>query len=119
MIDPDIKAEIDKINENLIGIQKKGSTGIWRAFFNGMFSALGYVVGLALVVVILGWILQKTGLLQAFQDRVKDFGYIIDQAKKLTGAGPTPTPESSSDTGSGGYTTVTLPDGQQVQVKYK
>jgi len=92
-------------------MQKKSSGGIWRAFFNGMFSALGYVVGVALVVVLLGWVLQKLGPLQAFQNKVKDFGQIIDQAKRITGSGPNPTP------GNGGETTVTLPDGRQVQVK--
>ena len=62
MIDPDLKVELDQLNKNLTEINKKsGSAGIWRSFFNGVFGALGYVAGLALVVVILGGYCKKPG----------------------------------------------------------
>ena len=52
MIDPDLKIELDKLNENLVAIQNKKSGGVWRAFFNGMFGAFGYLVGIVVVVVV-------------------------------------------------------------------
>ncbi len=93
MIDPELKIQLDSITENLNQINKKsGKTGIWRSFFNGVFSALGYVAGLAIVVVILGWILQRTGLLPAFEAQVKNFTDLVDSAKKLI-----PTDQKSSN----------------------
>jgi hypothetical protein len=84
MIDPDLKTQLDSINQNLTEIKKKsGSGGVWRAFFGGVFSALGYVVGLAIVVVILGVFFQKTGLLKPFQDQVVNFTDLIGAAKKI------------------------------------
>ena len=91
-------------------IEKKKGPGIWRAFFNGVFGALGYVVGVALVVVILGWILQKTGLLPAFKEQAKNFSDLINQAKKLTA------PNDQNSTSSGGDSVITLPDGRQYRV---
>ena len=121
MIDPDLKIELDKVNDNLAVIKNKHSGGgVWRAFFNGMFGALGYVAGLAIVVVILGWILQKTGLLPAFEDQVKNFTNLVSGAEKLI-----PKDSNSSSTSSGASqssnsgdipTLVTLPDGRQIQV---
>jgi hypothetical protein len=106
MIDPELEKTLKEINNNLIQIKKKTKNGIWHAFFHGMFSALGYVVGLAVVVVVLGWFLQKSGLLDSFKKQAANFQSLIDQAKKLT------SPEKQ---GSG--TTVVLPNGREVKIK--
>jgi hypothetical protein len=119
MIDPDLKTQLDIVNSNLIAIKNKKSGGVWRSFFNGMFSALGYVAGLALVVVILGWTLQKTGLLKPFQDQVSNFTGLIDAAKKLIPSGSNSSSNNSSNTNqpaTGTPTIVTLPNGQQIKV---
>lgn len=115
MIDPDLKIELDKLNENLVAIQKKKNGGVWRAFFNGMFGALGYIAGLAIVVLILGWFLQKNGLLLAFENQIKKFTNLVDSASNLMPSNQTTT--TPKDQSGGGQTTVTLPNGQQVQVK--
>ena len=84
MIDPELKIQLDSISENLTQINKKsGKTGIWRSFFNGVFGALGYVAGLAIIVVVLGWVLQKTGQLPAFEAQVKNFTNLVSAAQKL------------------------------------
>jgi len=117
MIDPDLKVQLDEVNKNLIEIKNKKSGGVWRAFFNGMFGALGYVAGLAVVVVILGWVLQKTGLLPAFEQQVQNFTNLVSGAEKLI-----PKDSNSSDTtnqpanNGGTPTMVTLPNGQQIKV---
>ena len=118
MIDPELKVQLDQINENLTAIkQKSGSSGLVKSFFSGMFSALGYVVGLAIVVVIIGWVLQRTGLLPAFENQVKSFTDLVNGAKQLlpsandTNKNNQATPQSNR-----GETTVTLPNGQQVKV---
>ena len=117
MIDPDLKIQLDTINESLLEIKKKsGSGGLWRAFFNGMFGALGYVVGLAIVVVIVGWFLQKTGLLKPVQDQINSFVDLIDSAKKLIPSDQNSSATQSNQQGSGTPTMVTLPNGQQIQI---
>ncbi len=87
MIDPDLQKQLELINSNLVDIKTKKGSGVWRSFFNGMFAALGYVAGLALVVVILGWYLNKSGLLPQFQQQIKDFQVFMSQAQKLMTAG--------------------------------
>jgi hypothetical protein len=117
MLDPDLKVELDLLNQNLTEIKKKtGSGGIWRAFFNGMFSALGYVIGLAIVVVILGWVLQKTGQLPAFEAQIKNFTDLVDSAKKLIPSDQNSSATQQSQQGNTVPTIVTLPDGRQIKV---
>lgn len=112
MIDPDLKTQLDQINLNLASIEKKKNPGVWRAFFNGMFGALGYIAGIAIIIVIIGWILQRTGQLAAFQAQVKDFSDVISQAKKLT----TPA-DNTQPANNRGESTVILPDGRQIKVQ--
>ncbi len=107
MIEQELKAYLVEINQHLAEIRAKKNPGIWRAFFNGMFSALGYIAGLALVIVVLGWVLNKTGLLDSFQKQVKDFQVLTEQAKKIMSVGAQE---------QGTTTTITLPDGQKIQV---
>lgn len=121
MIDPDLKIQLDQINSNLIDIKNKKSGGVWGSFFKGVFSALGYVVGLALVIVILGWILQKTGLLKPFQEQINTFTELIDSAKKLISSDNNSSNNSSNSANqpanNGGESTVILPDGRQIKVQ--
>jgi hypothetical protein len=111
MIDPDLKTQLDIVNANLIAIKNKKSGGVWRSFFNGIFSALGYVVGLAIIIVILGWVLQKTGQLPAFEAQLQNFSDLINSAKNLIPSSP-----PSAKPASGTPTTITLPNGQQIEV---
>jgi hypothetical protein len=114
MIEQELKAYLVEINQHLAVIRAKKNPGIWRAFFNGMFSALGYIAGLALIIVVFGWVLQKSGLLKPFQDQLKNFTQLIEGAKKLL-----PSDQNTSgtnDTLNKGETTVILPDGRQVKV---
>ena len=114
MIEPDLKTQLDQINQNLTEINKKTKfVGLWRSFFNGMVNALGYVVGLAIVLVIFGWVLQRVGLWQAFTQQMQNVQDVISEAKNLM---PANTGSKNNIKQSGGLTTVTLPNGQQIQV---
>ena len=119
MLDPDLQKELDLVNTNLVAIRAKKNPGIWRSFFNGMFGALGYIAGLALVIVLLGWFLNKTGLLPQFQDEMKSFQVFMKQAEKLMGASDSqPTNNTQTQQGSSvnGSYMITLPNGQKAQV---
>lgn len=106
MIDPEVKSYLERFDQRLQAIQYK-KQGLWRSFFTGMMSALGYIAGLALVLVIFGWILQKIGLWQAFTQQIQNFNDVINQTKKLT---------EPSGQQQGRISTATLPDGRQVQI---
>lgn len=111
MLEPDLRNYLSGINQHLVEIKAKKNPGIWRAFFNGMFSALGYVAGIALVVVVLGWILNKTGLLPSFQQQVKDFQAFMGKAESMMSTG-----DSSQQNVKQQGNTFILPDGRKVQV---
>ncbi len=108
MIDPELKGQLDQINQNLVLLQKKQGRGLWHSFFSGIMNALGYIAGLILIILILGWILQKMGLLTAFESQIQNFTDLVNQAKNITA----PTSSTTSKT----PTKVTLPNGQQVEI---
>lgn len=115
MLDPEMKTYLVEINQHLVEIRAKRSPGIWRSFFNGMFSALGYIVGLALIVVILGWVLNQMGLTAQFKQQLKDYQVFFNEAKKVLNIGGET--QQGSATQQQGDTTITLPDGRQVKVQ--
>jgi hypothetical protein len=103
-MDLDLEKNLKEINQNLVEIKKKKGPGILRAFFNGVFGALGYLVGLAIIFVVLGWFLNKIGMLSVVKDQLSNFQTIIDQAKKITA------PEKGSEQ-------KIIIDGHEVQLK--
>lgn len=105
MIDPELQHYLSGINQHLVEIKKNQKVGIWRAFFNGVFGALGYAVGLAIVVGILGWVLKETGYLSKFRQQAKDLQEILNQLKDFR--------QPFSETGE---SVITLPDGREVKV---
>lgn len=129
MIDPDLQKQLVEINTNLIEIKKSSKSGIWRAFFNGMFGALGYVVGILIIVVILGWTLEKVGLLKPLQDQLKNVANLIQNEQAIfKGFNPNSTENQKGNTtntevqsgsvggGTSSQATVNLPDGQHLQL---
>ena len=120
MIDPELKIELDQLNQNLTAIKNKSSPGIWRAFFNGMFGALGYLVGIVVVVAVVGWFLAKTGLIAPFQQQWQRFQTFMDEAENTLSAtqpqSQSQPQQGSNQNGSSGSYMVTLPNGQKAQV---
>ncbi len=79
MIEPELKKHLENIEGELKGIKHKiGSTGsvLWR----GIVSGAGYVVGAALILVVIGWILNIVGVIPAFQKYANDFRQVLDNA---------------------------------------
>ena len=109
MIDPDLQKQLEGINQNLTEIKKKTrSPGVWRSFFNGVFGAFGYLVGIILVVLVVGWLLNKTGLIKPFQEQWQKFQNFMYQAENTMSA--------TQQSGQGSGSTFVLPDGRKVQV---
>ena len=119
MIDPELKTSLNEINTHLVEFKTKKSAGIWRSFFNGMFNALGYIVGFIIVIVLLVWFLNKMGVLPEFQKQVETFQKFIGSAEKLINS----TSDNNQQQNNNATTTnsqnsymITLPDGRKAEV---
>lgn len=116
MIDPELQSYLSGINQHLVEIKKNQKHGIWRSFFNGMFSAFGYLFGLAFVIVIIGWILNKTGTLPAFKEELRNFSSFINQARMFVNSTQSASQAGGQQGSGSGAAVITLPNGQQVRV---
>jgi hypothetical protein len=114
MLDPELQHYLSGINQHLVDIEKNQKQGIWRHFFKGMFSAFGYIVGLFLFVFILGFILNKLGILPAWREQVKTFQSLIDKAQSVLDAGENMQGMNQSGIKAGEYV---LPDGRKVKIQ--
>jgi hypothetical protein len=113
MLDPELKDYLSGINLSLTEIKNKKTPGVWRAFFNGMFGALGYLVGIVIVVLAVGWFLNYTGLIKPFQEQWQKFQTFMYQAENTMSATQT---QQGSSNGQGTGSIITLPNGQKVQI---
>ncbi|MBI3231534.1 MAG: hypothetical protein HYZ51_00405 [Candidatus Doudnabacteria bacterium] len=86
MIDPELKTELDKINRSLVGIFHK-TESLWRAFVKGVLQGLGSILGVALAIVIIGWILNVMGVIPGFKEQAIKFQTMwqdtLEQVKKV------------------------------------
>jgi hypothetical protein len=116
MIEPELQNYLSGINQSLTEIKNKKQPGIWRAFFHGMFGAFGYLVGIVVVVVIVGWFLQKTGLIAPFQVQWQKFQKFMTDAENTLNSSQSASQNTQQGTEAPVGTIITLPNGQKVQV---
>ena len=83
MIEQELKDHLEKINQNLIEIKQKTGTRFWRAFFNGVASGVGYLVGVAIVLVIVGYVLNTLGVIPAFRNEIGRINNTLDELRKM------------------------------------
>ncbi len=85
MIDPDLKQQLEEINKNVQTVAKRVG-GSWKAFWYGIARGLGSVLGAALAIILIGWILNTLGYIPAFRDQVNEWKQIIQQTESNTRA---------------------------------
>lgn len=66
----------DEITRHLARIDKALNSP-WRAFVRGTFQGLGSIIGAAVVLVIIGFILNAVGVIPAFHDSVDEFKQLL------------------------------------------
>ncbi len=71
----EIKGELKKISGNTKG-------NIWKSFITGTLSGLGGVVGVAIALTVLGWILNVVGVIPAFRTQVLHIEQTLDSLRK-------------------------------------
>ncbi len=81
MIDPELKKQLETINESVIGKMGKRA-GFWRWFLSGTAWGLGSVVGLAIALTVIGWILNTIGVIPAFRNTARQWQQTLEQFQK-------------------------------------
>lgn len=66
----------DEMNQHLARIDRALNSP-WRAFVRGTFQGLGAIVGAAIVLVFVGWILNIIGVIPAFRDSAAEFKQLL------------------------------------------
>jgi Na+/melibiose symporter-like transporter len=83
MIEPELKQELDKVNTNLITLTKKVG-GTWSSLFKGLLSGFGSVIGVAIALMIIDWMLNTLGYIPTFRQQTNDWKQIIQKAQDAT-----------------------------------
>ncbi len=78
MIDPELKTHLKNI-EKEVTILRKEMTSLRDVFMRGIINGAGYVVGAAIVLTLIGWILNAVGVIPAFAQSVSEFRASIDR----------------------------------------
>ncbi len=77
MIDPELKNHLEKIEDELSHL-RISTTGTFNTLWRGCLYGAGYIIGAALIIVIVGWILNVVGIIPAFGREVADFRTALD-----------------------------------------
>ncbi len=78
MIDPELKTHLENIEKEII-ILRKSMTAFSLVFMRGTVNGAGYIVGAALVLTLIGWVLNIIGIIPAFTQGVTEFRASVDR----------------------------------------
>jgi Na+/melibiose symporter-like transporter len=83
MIEPDLKDQLEKINKNveLVARQVGGS---WKSLWYGLLRGFGSLIGVAVGLVLIGWVLNTLGYIPALQNQVNHWKEVIQRAQDTT-----------------------------------
>jgi hypothetical protein len=81
MIDPELKQELDSVRSTLEDIRESVAPTRWGLFVQGLWRAAGYVAGLVIAVVAIGWILTVLGVIPFFAEFSSELKEILDDMR--------------------------------------
>ncbi len=86
MIEPELKTQLEKIDNHLVGIFHK-TESLWRAFVRGMLQGIGSIVGIALAILVIGWILNVLGIIPGIREQAQEWQSLwkqtLEQVQKV------------------------------------
>ena len=82
MIDPELKRHLEIIENELTQMHRK-TTGLKHALVRGIIYGAGYILGIVLIIVITGWILNVVGIIPAFSREVSEIKATFEAAKAI------------------------------------
>jgi hypothetical protein len=81
MLEPELKHYLEQIVSKLQAIQYK-KEGLWRVFGRGVMHGLGSVIGVAIALIIIGWILNTIGVIPAFREQARSWQQTLEEIKR-------------------------------------
>ena len=78
MIDPELKEHLEIIEKEIVDF-KKSSNSLSKSFMRGTFYGAGYIVGIVIIIVLVGWVLNIVGVIPAFNAQVQEFKAALDR----------------------------------------
>ncbi len=82
MIEPELKVKLDQINQKLESMDRALNPTRWRMFVQGLWRAAGYIIGILIAALILGWILNIIGLIPFLKDFSIEAKNVLQAIKK-------------------------------------
>ncbi len=83
MIEQDLKEQLEKINKNVEVVAGRIG-GSWKAFWHGLLRGFGSILGVAIAIALIGWVLNTLGYIPALQSQADEWKEIIDRAQNST-----------------------------------
>jgi hypothetical protein len=81
MIDPDLKKQLDQLDAHLVEIRK--SNAISKSFWRGFLSGIGSIIGVAITVALIGWILNTIGVIPAFREQARQWQETLEGVRRI------------------------------------
>ena len=78
MIDPELNKQLNEINLGIERVSHKIG-GSWYAFFRGLLTGFGYVLGAFAAVLLIGWMLNVIGIIPAFKKYADQWRGVLQQ----------------------------------------
>lgn len=85
MLEPELKNYLEDLNKNLTEIKNRGAW--WKTFLEGVLKGFGSVIGVAVALLAIGWVLNVIGIIPAFQQEAENWRELIEQTERRV---PTP-----------------------------
>lgn len=70
--------KLDELNDNLSGINSKLGN-YWSAFFKGLLTGLGSVLGAGVAIILIGWFLNVIGVIPALSKSAEQWRNAFQQ----------------------------------------
>jgi hypothetical protein len=81
MIDSDLKKQLDLLDVHLVEIRKSNAVG--KAFWRGILSGIGSIIGVAIALIIVGFILNAMGVIPAFREQAGEWRETLDRLGRI------------------------------------
>ncbi len=82
MIEPELKVELDQINQKLESMDRALNPTRWQMFVQGLWRAVGYIIGIVIAALILGWVLNMIGLIPFLKDFSQEAKAVLETVKR-------------------------------------
>jgi hypothetical protein len=92
MLDISSKTTVASESETLAALRQidRHLTHPWSSFVRGVFTGLGSVLGAALAITLIGWMLNVAGVIPALQDKSEQWRQLLEKTQAQTLPATTP-----------------------------